>query len=45
MELIEILQLYLDASEEVRNQIDLLLADYQPQTESPESLDCTIGEI
>ena len=44
MDLMEVLLLYLNASDDTRNQIDLLLEENQSRSESLESLDCTLEE-
>lgn len=36
MELVDILELYINASEEVKNQVDLLLEEQELPTGSPE---------
>ena len=44
MELIDLLELYLQASDDVKNQIDLLLANSESQIESRDSLSHTPQE-
>ena len=45
MERIDLFELYLNASDEIKNQIDELLADHEPRPVSPESHCHTAQEI